>query len=159
MAEHPALGAAEYHLADTRSERGVYTFCMCPGGTVVAGASEDGGVVVNGMSNYKRDGVNSNCAVAVSIFEKDIGGGIERGIEFQRQLERAAYNAGGGEFAAPVTTLSDFFKERSGTPPTSVMPTYMNSTNYRLCNFSSFMPDFIYHSLRDGIAAFDKKIK
>ena len=153
------LGPAEYNLSHNTKERGVYTFCMCPGGEVVAATSEEGGVVVNGMSDYNRDGVNSNCAVAVSVFKSDYGGGVEGAIAFQRSLERAAFTAGGGEYAAPVTTLGDFFDGRGGSAPTRVKPTYMGGSNYRLCNFSDFCPEFIYSSLRDGIAAFDRKIR
>ena len=152
------LGPAEYNLSYNTKKRGVYTFCMCPGGEVVAAASEEGGVVVNGMSNYKRDGINSNCAVAVSVFESDYGGTVESAIAFQRSLERAAFMAGGGEYAAPVTTLGDFFDKSTGTAPTRVRPTYMGGSNYRLCNFSDFCPEFVYSSLRDGIASFDRKI-
>ncbi len=152
------LGPAEYNLSHDTKTRGVYTFCMCPGGEVVAAASEENGVVVNGMSNYKRDGINSNCAVAVSVFGSDYGATVEGAISFQRTLERAAFSAGGGEYCAPVTTLGDFFDKRSGTAPSRIKPTYMNGENYRLCDFSSFCPDFIYNSLRGGIAAFDKKI-
>ena len=153
------LGPAEYNLSHNTKQRGVYTFCMCPGGEVVAATSEEGGVVVNGMSNYRRDGVNSNCAVAVSVFESDYGGGVEGAIAFQRFLERTAYNAGGGAYAAPVTTLGDFFERRGGSMPSRVQPSYMEGTNYRMCNFSDFCPEFIYSSLRDGIAAFDRKIR
>ncbi len=153
------LGPAEYNLSYNTKKRGVYTFCMCPGGEVVAAASEEDGVVVNGMSDYKRDGINSNCAVAVSVFESDYGGSVEGAIEFARSLERAAFTAGGGEYAAPVTTLGDFFDKRGGGMPTRVKPSYMGGTNYRLCNFSEFCPEFIYSSLREGLASFDKKIK
>ena len=153
------LGPAEYNLSYNTKNRGVYTFCMCPGGEVVAATSEEGGVVVNGMSNYKRDGLNSNCAVAVSVFESDYGGSVARAISFQRSLERIAFSAGGGDYAAPVTTLGDFFDRRGGSVPRRVQPTYMGGDNIKLCNFSDFCPDFIYSSLRDGIAAFDKKIK
>ena len=159
FAGHPRLGRGEYHLSDTTTGRGVYTFCMCPGGEVVAATSEEGGVVVNGMSNYRRDGVNSNCAVAVSVFESDYGATVDGAINFQRHLERTAYNAGGGEYAAPVCVLGDFFEKRGSTSPTRVKPTYMEGTNFRLCDFSAFTPDFIYNSLRDGIAAFDKKLR
>ena len=153
------LGPAEYNLSHNTKSRGVYTFCMCPGGEVVAATSEDGGVVVNGMSNYKRDGVNSNCAVAVSVFESDYGGTVDGAIEFQRYLEKTAFNAGGGEYRAPITTLGDFFDRTSGSAPSRIKPTYMGGENYRLCDFSAFCPDFIYTSLRDGFSAFDRKIK
>ena len=152
------LGPAEYNLSYNTKNRGVYTFCMCPGGEVVAATSEEGGVVVNGMSDYNRDGTNSNCAVAVSIFESDYGSTIDGAIDFQRNLERLAFIEGGGDYAAPVTLLSDFFDKTCGKEPSRVKPTYMKGTNYRMCNFSSFLPDFMYTSLRDGLAAFDKKI-
>ena len=96
MAGHPKLGKGEYHLSDTSSGRGVYTFCMCPGGEVVAAASEDGGVVVNGMSRSARDGVNSNSAVAVSVFKNDYDGTPMGAIEFQRNIEKRAFAVGGG---------------------------------------------------------------
>ena len=156
---HPALGPAEYNLSHNTKSRGVYTFCMCPGGEVVAAASEENTVVVNGMSNYARDGVNSNCAVAVSVFESDYGASIESAIDFQRKLEKTAFIQGGGGYSVPVTTVGDFFAKTRSSAPTRVKPTYMNGENYRPTDFSSFMPDFIYQSLRDGIAAFDKKIK
>ncbi len=152
------LGPAEYNLSHNTKQRGVYTFCMCPGGEVVAATSEQGGVVVNGMSNYNRDGVNSNCAVAVSVFEKDYGSSVQGAISFQRRLEKLAYDVGGGDYTVPITTLGDFFDKRTGTLPTRVKPTYMNGTNCRLADFSAFCPDFIYGALSDAIASFDKKI-
>ena len=96
LAGHEKLGKGEYNLSYTKGERGVYTFCMCPGGEVVAAASEDGGVVVNGMSRYARDGRNANSAVAVSVNPADFGGDIRVAIEFQRSLERRAFLMGGG---------------------------------------------------------------
>ena len=159
FAGHAALGAAEYNLSHNTKERGVYTFCMCPGGEVVAAASEENSVVVNGMSNYKRDGVNSNCAVAVSVFESDYGATPEGAIEFQRKLEQTAFMAGGGGYAVPITTVGDFFERKKSSVPTKVKPTYMNSENCTLSDFSAFMPSFLYDSLRGGLAAFDKKIE
>jgi len=158
FAFHPALGPAEYNLSHNTKKRGVYTFCMCPGGEVVAATSEENTVVVNGMSNFARDGVNSNCAVAVSVFESDHGGTIESAIEFQRKLEQLAYSEGGGNYSVPVTTVGDFFEKNKSSAPARVKPTYMNGDNYRLCNFFSFMPRFIYDSLCDGLSSFDKKI-
>ena len=157
MAGHPALGAAEYHLADTRSDRGVYTFCMCPGGTVVAGASEDGGVVVNGMSNYARDGENSNSAVLVSVMREDYGGAPMAAIEFQRRIERAAYRAGGSDFYAPVQTLGDFMNGRCGTEPTSVRPSYRDG-RVRCADMNDVLPEFVNEGLKRGFESFDKKL-
>ena len=90
FASDPRLGHAEYNLSYNTKERGVYTFCMCPGGTVVAATSENGGVVVNGMSAHARDGKNSNSAVCCSIFKEDYGSDPRAAIEFQRRIERAA---------------------------------------------------------------------
>ncbi len=158
FASHKALGAAEYNLSYNTKARGVYTFCMCPGGEVVAAASEENTVVVNGMSNYARNGKNSNCAIAVSVFESDYGSKTQNAIDFQRELESLAYNVGGGRYAAPITRLDAFFDKKTSAAPTKVKPTYMNGDNCKLSNFSSFMPTFMYESLCDGIAAFDKKI-
>ena len=116
LAGHPKLGKGEYHLSDTSSGRGVYTFCMCPGGEVVAAASEDGSVVVNGMSRYARDGKNSNSAVCVSVRPEDYGATPAQAIEFQRRLERAAYVSGGSDYYAPVQTVGDLMDGKWGTP-------------------------------------------
>ena len=163
LAGHAALGAAEYALSDTKGERGVYTFCMCPGGEVVAAASEEGGVVVNGMSSYARDGLNSNSAVAVSVRVEDfsaVNGSLALGaIEFQRKIERAAYLSGGGGYAVPVQTVGDFMSGKSGSEPSYVMPTYMNGENFKVASVDDVLPHFVCSSLRYGLASFDKKIK
>ena len=163
FAGNPSLGAAEYALSDTRGERGVYTFCMCPGGEVMAAASEEGGVVVNGMSHNARNGVNSNSAIAVSVGVEDfspVDGNLALGaIEFQRKIERAAYVAGGGGYAVPVQTAGDFLKGKSGTEPYEVLPTYMNGTNFKCAEMDSVLPDFVCSSLRYGLQSFDRKIK
>lgn len=162
LAGHPSLGAAEYALSDTKGERGVYTFCMCPGGEVVAAASEQGGVVVNGMSNYARNGENSNSAIAVSVrvddYEK-VDGSIALGaIEFQRKIERAAFLAGGGGYAVPVQTVGDFLNGTVGTVPSDVMPTYMDGDNFKVAAMDDVLPSFITKSLRYGLCSFDKKL-
>ncbi len=163
LAGHPALGAAEYALSDTKGERGVYTFCMCPGGEVMAAASEEGGVVVNGMSRFARDGVNSNSAVAVSVavsdFEKVDGSLVLGAIDFQRRIEQAAFAAGGGNYAVPVQTVGDFLMETCGTEPREVLPSYMGGTHYRLASMDAVLPDFVTASLRYGLTSFDKKIR
>ncbi len=163
MAGHPNLGAAEYALSDTKGERGVYTFCMCPGGEVMAAASESDSVVVNGMSHYARDGENSNSAVAVSVQVSDIdpvdGNAALGAIEFQRKIERAAFAAGGGGYAVPVQTVGDFMSGRSGSEPREVMPTYMQGQNFKTASMDDVLPDFVCRSLRYGLASFDKKIK
>lgn len=157
FAGHPALGAGEYHLSDTRGERGVYTFCMCPGGQIVAGASEEGGVVVNGMSNYARDGVNSNSAVAVSVNKADYGATPMAAIEFQRRIERLAFAAGGSDYCAPVQTLGAFMRGELGGEPSEVRPTYRDG-RVRLARLDSLFPEFITDGLRRGFASFDRKL-
>lgn len=164
MAGHPDLGAAEYHLSDTKGERGVYTFCMCPGGEVVAAASEEDTVVVNGMSHRARDGVNSNAAVAVSIRTTDyepVEGSLVLGaIAYQRRIERAAFLAGGSDYSVPVQTVGDFLEgDRAVHEPTRVRPSYMGGERYRLSPVSATLPDYVCQSLRYGLHSFDRKVK
>ena len=145
------------------SARGVYSFCMCPGGEVMASASEEGGVVTNGMSRYARDGRNANAAIAVSVFPEDIGGGWQDGVDFQRRLERAAYNAadtGEHDYRAPVETLGDFLDGRTShfTEPKRVLPTYRNGV-YTLCDMSEILPGFVTDMLKKGFGNFGRKIK
>ncbi len=158
FAGHPKLGHGEYHLSDTTSGRGVYTFCMCPGGEVVGAASEDGGVVVNGMSRYARDGKNANSAVCVSVRPEDVGGTPESAIAFQRRLERQAYVSGGEDYSAPIQTVGDFLKETRGQAPTTVRPTYRNG-RVRLASMDEILPDFVCRELRNGLVSFEKKLE
>lgn len=163
MAGHPDLGAAEYHLSDTKGERGVYTFCMCPGGEVVAAASEEDTVVVNGMSHRARDGANSNAAIAVSVRTSDyepVEGSLVLGaIAYQRRIERAAFLAGGGDYAVPVQTVGDFLEgDRAIHEPTRVKPSYMGGDRYRLAPVSKTLPDYVCQSLRYGLRSFDRKV-
>ena len=151
------LGAGEYNFSDTR-QRGVYTFCMCPGGSVVAAATEDGGVVVNGMSSRGRDLINSNSAIAVTVLREDYGGTVESAIAFQRQLERAAFRAGGGDYRAPVQTVGDFLNGKHGTEPVRVQPSYMGGNNFTLASLSDHMPEFVSESLKRGIVSFGKRL-
>ena len=164
MAGHPDLGAAEYHLSDTKGERGVYTFCMCPGGEVVAAASEEDTVVVNGMSHRARNGENSNAAVAVSIRTTDyepVEGSLVLGaIAYQRRIERAAFLAGGSDYSVPVQTVGDFLEgDRAIHEPTRVRPSYMGGEHYRLAPVSATLPDYVCQSLRYGLRSFDRKVK
>ncbi|MBE6610948.1 MAG: hypothetical protein E7632_00530 [Ruminococcaceae bacterium] len=143
--------------------RGVYSFCMCPGGEVMASASEEGGVVTNGMSRYARDGKNANAAIAVSVFPEDTGGGWRDGVEFQRRLERAAFRAadtGGHDYRAPVETLGDFLDGKTShfTEPTRVQPTYRNGV-YTLCDLSAILPGFVTDMLRKGFGRFGTKLR
>ena len=156
-AGHPALGPAEYALSDTTGNRGVYTFCMCPGGEVVTAASEEGGVVVNGMSYHARDGRNSNAAVAVSVNPADVGGSIRGAIAFQRELERTAFRVGGGDYAAPVETVGDFLNGFRGTEPQRVQPTYGDG-RVRVADLRTVLPPFVAETLAKGLRAFDRRI-
>lgn len=163
FAGHPALGPAEYALSDTRLERGVYTFCMCPGGQVVAAASEEGGVVVNGMSYHARNGKNANCAVAVSVSPADyepVDGNLALGaIAYQRAIEQAAFRVGGGDYSAPIQTVGDFMEGKVCHEPSRVQPTYRGSAHVRVSDLSSVLPPYVCEGLRYGIAAFDRKIR
>ncbi len=160
FAGHPALGAAEYALSDTKSERGVYTFCMCPGGEVVGAASEYETVVVNGMSKYARDGRNSNSAIAVSVRPDDfeaVDGSLALGaIEFQRKIERAAYIAGGSNYSAPMQTVGDFLSGSRGSMPSKVTPTYMGG-KCTVADMNDVLPEFVTQHLRYGIQSFDRR--
>lgn len=156
------LGHAEYTLSDTRGERGVYTFCMCPGGEVIAAASEAGGVVVNGMSSHARAGKNSNSALAVSVLPSDCGDTLRGGIEFQRRLERAAFAAGGRNYAVPVETAGDFMEGRhsAGTAlaePSRIMPTYTRG-EWKCADLWDVLPEQICRGLCRGLTVFDSRI-
>ena len=152
------LGHAEYSLSRRTGDRGVYTFCMCPGGEVIAAASEKGGVVTNGMSNSLRDGVNSNSALAVSVLPQDAGRDPMSAISFQRQLERAAFAAGGGDYKAPADTVEGFLSGRICGDFGEVTPSYRGGavTPYDL---GVLFPEYITSMLREGISAFGKMIK
>ena len=156
-AGHPRLGRGEYHLSDTTSGRGVYTFCMCPGGQVVAAASEEGGVVVNGMSVYARDGKNANSAVCVSVRPEDYGATPEKAIAFQRSLEQAAFRVGGSDYYAPIQTVGDFLTGIKGTEPSTVLPTYRDG-KVRCVSMDQILPSFAVEELRRGLRSFDRKL-
>lgn len=146
----PILGPAEYNLSANVNGHGVYTFCMCPGGQVVAAASEQGGTVTNGASAYARDLDNSNAAVAVSL-------DLPEPMEFQRMLERRAFELAGGNFAAPISTFGDFLAGRYGTEPGRVKPSYTrNATS--LCDLNKLFPRELSQALAAGISSFGKKI-
>lgn len=157
LAGHPKLGKGEYNLSYTGGERGVYTFCMCPGGEVVAAASEEGGVVVNGMSYHARDGVNANSAVAVSVLPSDFGGDVHKAIQFQRRLERLAFKAGGSDYTVPVQTVGDFLRGEVKHEPSHVLPTYMNGS-YKVADLGHVLPGNICRSLREGLVKFSRRI-
>ena len=159
FAGHPALGHAEYGLSCNTDTRGVYTFCMCPGGVVVPAASECETVVVNGMSYHARDGKNANSAVVVSIRPEDYGNTSEKAIQFQREIEKRAFLAGGSTYAAPVITVGDFLNGQCKTAPSRITPTYMNGMKYKLSSPDAYLPSFVCASLRDALVQFDRQIK
>lgn len=147
----PALGASSYKLAvHLQNGRGVYTFCMCPGGTVVAAASEDKRVVTNGMSVFARDGENANAALLVGLTPEDFGSSSPlAGIELQRTLESRAFEAGGGSYLAPVQRLGDFLEGRASIAFGRVKPTYsrgVTGTDLHRC-----LPHFLTESLEQGV--------
>ena len=146
----PILGAAPYNFSKRVGDVGVYTFCMCPGGEVIAATSEKGAVVTNGMSYYARDGVNSNSAILVSVAPDDP-------IEYQERLERAAFMAGGGEYYAPMQTVGDFLCGSVGMRPERVKPTYMGG-KVRNYDLGSLFTKDICDMLKLGIASFDKSL-
>ena len=161
FAGHPSLGHAEYALSDTTAKRGVYTFCMCPGGEVVAASSEAGGLVVNGMSYHARDGKNANSAVVVSVGCEDMepvnGSAALGAIAFQRRIEQAAFAAGGKDYYAPVMTMGDFLQGKRGSEPTTVQPSFRDG-KVRLADFSTVFPQFVTDGLRQGFLSFDRKL-
>jgi len=158
MAGNEKLGHAEYNLSYDTKNRGVYTFCMCPGGEVVAAASEEGGLVVNGMSNSRRDGKNSNSAVVCSIFKEDYGATPEKAITFQRNIEKNAFLAGKKCYSAPIITVGDFLSDKLCNEPSTVRPTYMNGAGVALAHPVDYLPDFVCSSIKNALVNFDKKI-
>ncbi len=153
------LPAAEYKLSHhTKSGRGVYTFCVCPGGEVIAAASEEGGVVTNGMSNYCRDKENTNSAVLVSVLPEDFSDAHPlAGIAFARQIEKAAFAAAGGTYRATSQRVGDFLKGQSSTEAGSVKPTYLPSVN--MGDFAAILPPFVIEGMKEGLLAFENKVK
>lgn len=151
FAGNPALGAADYKMVvHLKNGRGVYTFCMCPGGKVVASSSEKNGIVTNGMSEYARDGENADAALLVTVNNKDFGSDRPlAGIMYQRGLENAAFVSGGGNYKAPVQRLGDFLQKRGSTAFGNVLPTYLPGTGFS--EVDSYMPGYIADSLREAI--------
>ncbi len=158
-AGHPKLSVGEYNLSDTNGKRGVYTFCMCPGGEVVPATSQEFGVCVNGMSKFARDGKNANCAVNVSVDTKDYGNDPYKAIEFQENLERQAYKAGGGDYYAPIQLMGDFLEDKVTATPSRIMPTYANGNRVTVTNLNNILPNFVSIRLQEGFRIFDKRLK
>lgn len=157
-AGHPILGAADYKLVHhAKNGRSAYSFCMCPGGTVVAAASEPGRLVTNGMSQYSRNERNANSAIVVGITPGDYPGNPLAGIEFQRQWEALAYQAGGSTYAAPAQRVGDFLAQRPSTTLGDVLPSYKPAIH--LTDLSLCLPDFVIKTLFEALPAFDKQIR
>ncbi len=157
FAGHPLLGAADYKLVHHCSNgRSVYSFCMCPGGTVVAAASEVGGVVTNGMSQYSRAENNANSGIVVGITPDDYPGGPLAGIEFQRHWEKQAYIAGGKNYDAPAQLVGDFLRNRKTQQLSTVEPSYRPGVSP--ADLSTCLPDYAVAAIREALPAFDKQI-
>ncbi|MEO8195996.1 MAG: NAD(P)/FAD-dependent oxidoreductase [Thermoanaerobaculia bacterium] len=157
QAGHPKLGAADYRLVHHASNgRTVYSFCMCPGGTVVAAASEPGRVVTNGMSQYDRSERNANAGIVVGITPADYPLGPLAGIEFQRKWEAAAFAAGGGNYDAPAQRVEDFLAGRPSTHLGAVLPSY--TPGVKPTDLATCLPDWAIAAIREAIPAFDRKI-
>lgn len=158
FAGHPALGAADYKLScHLPNGRGVYTFCMCPGGEVIAAASEAGGLAVNGMSEHARCAENSNSAVLVGVDPSDFGDDSPlAGIAFQRDIERAAFTLGGGNFHAPATLVGDFLAHRGSTGSGDIPPSYQPGVTW--CNVADCLPSFVSDALRQALPLFGRKL-
>ena len=157
QAGHPLLGAADYKLVHhCKNGRSVYSFCMCPGGTVVAATSEPGRVVTNGMSQYSRNERNANSAIVVGITPEDYPGGALAGIDLQRRLESQAFVLGGNNYDAPGQLLGDFIAGRPSTAFGNVLPSYRPGV--RLGRLDSSLPAYAIDAIREALPAFDKKI-
>jgi uncharacterized FAD-dependent dehydrogenase len=158
-AQHPVLGAADYKLVHhAKNGRSVYSFCMCPGGTVVAAASEEGRVVTNGMSQYSRNERNANAGIVVGIDpEKDYPGDPLAGMEFQRKWETRAFELGGRNYKAPGQLIGDFINGKPSTEFGAVQPSY--TPGVHLTDLSTALPEYAITAIREALPAFAKQIK
>ena len=148
----------DYKLAyHSPTGRSCYTFCMCPGGSVIASSSENGTVVTNGMSKFLRNEKNANSAILVNITPDDFDNSSPlSGMYFQENLERKAFLLGGNNFYAPVQRVEDFINNTKSSFIGSVKPSYL--PGYKLSNLSEILPEFVYSTLKEGILYFDKKL-
>ncbi len=152
------LGAADYKLVHHASNgRAVYSFCMCPGGTVVAATSEEGRVVTNGMSQYSRDERNANAGMVVGITPADYPGDVLAGVALQRQLESRAYALGGGTYAAPAQLVGDFLQGVASSGVGEVEPSYKPGVHWT--NLHPSLPDYAINAMREALPEFDRQIK
>ncbi|MBL0349789.1 MAG: FAD-dependent oxidoreductase [Elusimicrobia bacterium] len=159
FAGHPQLGAADYKMAHHGAKgQSAYTFCMCPGGVVVPGASEEGGVVTNGMSEYARGAPNSNSALMVGVGPAEFGRGDPlAGVAFQREWERRAFALGGGGYKAPVQRVGDFLARRPTTRLGAVSPSYLPGVTP--ANLWDCLPEFVCEGIIEGLAEFNRRMK
>jgi uncharacterized FAD-dependent dehydrogenase len=156
-AGHKLLGAADYKLVHHAGNgRSVYSFCMCPGGTVVAAASEPGRVVTNGMSQYSRNERNANAGIVVGIDPADYPGGALAGIDFQRHWEERAFAEGGATYAAPAQRVGDFLAGRASVSLGEVVPSYRPAV--RPADLAACLPDFAVAAMREALPAFGRQI-
>lgn len=157
-AGHPVLGAADYKIVHhAKNGRSVYSFCMCPGGQVVAATSEAGHVVTNGMSQYSRAERNANAGIVVGITPADYPGGPLAGIAFQRHWERQAFLAGGSDYRAPAQLVGDFLAGRASTALGGVIPSYKPGVTPT--DLSTCLPDYAIAAIREALPAFDRQIR
>ena len=154
------LPVAEYKLAyhNKNTGRSCYTFCMCPGGFVMASSCEEGTVVTNGMSKFARDGENANSAILVNVTPNDFEGDNPLvGLQFQKELEKKAFVLGGSNYYAPIQRVEDFFENRKTEKIESIRPTYKPGVTF--ANLNDILPSFVSNTLKEGIKYFDTKIK
>lgn len=156
LAGHPKLPQGEYQLSHRQQDRAVYTFCMCPGGTVVPAASNEQTVVVNGMSEFARDQDNANSALVVSVDPKDFGEKPLDGVAFQEQLEHKAFTLAGSNYRAPFTTADCLLGKTSHATHTTVTPSY--ALGVEEVDFNQLLPSFVVDMMRTGLQKFDQKL-
>ena len=157
LAGHPRLGAAEYRLTAQSGTRGVYTFCMCPGGNVIASATAGGEIVVNGMSNFARNAENANAAVVVQVNPDDFASDALGGMRFQQELERAAFRAGGGSGVAPASTLGAFLRKETPRGFGGVTPSYRPGV--AACDLWRVLPPFVSTGISVGMQSFGRQLR
>ncbi|MDP4153714.1 MAG: hypothetical protein Q8865_09800 [Bacillota bacterium] len=158
FAGHPALPPGEYKFSYREGDRGVYSFCMCPGGYVVAASSEEQSVVTNGMSYKSRSGSNANSAIVVSVLPSDFADNHPlSGISFQQELERNAFIAGGNNYYAPVQISEDFVNNKISNNFKDVQPTYSIGTSFY--DLNQMLPTFISDMIKKGLYSFDKQLR
>ena len=156
-AGHPALPKGEYQLSHRVDGRGVYTFCMCPGGVVVPSSSEENTIVTNGMSHFARDGVNANSAVVVSVDASDFGAGALAGVDFQRKLERSAFELGGKTYEAPAQTVTSYLGGKLSLDQCTTTPSFACGVVER--DLHALFPKAVNDMLELGLRNFDRKIR